>query len=159
MADNDTRAERVTPLPTSQGDDRAARSARHILADDARVNQPLLGDFLSAGDTHRLRDLLAFAMAVEAQAAGGTRAPGPDAVDGLRRDADAALSAHAFKTLHNQVEQIRQAAVQEQIARLRPPPGFLTLVLANLVAILLLAAGAVAAWRHYGPAMLAWIGA
>ncbi|NGM20475.1 hypothetical protein G3576_10655 [Roseomonas stagni] len=159
MAENDIGTERIKPASTGQAEDRAVRSVRPILAEDSRVNQPLLADFLSPGDAHRLRDLLAFAMAVEGQAGGSGRPRGPDAVDGFQRDAEAALEAHAFRTLHNQVEQIRQAAVQEQIARLRPPPGFLTLVLANLIALLLLAAAAVAAWRHYGPAMLAWIGA
>ncbi len=114
---------------------------------------PPLSSFMAPGDDHRLRDLLAFAMAVEA---GRPLAPG--GLDGLRREADAALEAYAFRSLHNRVEEIRLAAVREHIGRLRAPPRFLTLVIANLVALLLLAGGAAAAWRHYGPMMLAWIG-
>ncbi|WP_203074877.1 hypothetical protein [Falsiroseomonas ponticola] len=115
---------------------------------------PPLGSFLTPGDGNRLRDLLAFALAVEA-----ARPLAPNGIEGLRREADAALEGYAFRSLHNRVEEIRLAAVQDHLGRLRPPPGFMTLVAANLVALLLLAGGALLAWRHYGPALLGWIGA
>ncbi|MBX9594014.1 MAG: hypothetical protein K2X46_06600 [Roseomonas sp.] len=142
MADNDIRAERVSPATASVSDD--ARSTPPL---------PMLASFLSPGDDHRLRDLLAFAMAVEAG-----RPLAPNGVDSLRREADAALEGYAFRSLHNRVEEIRMAAVVEHVGRLRSPPGFVTLVMANLVALALLAGGALLAWRHDGPAVLAWIG-
>lgn len=118
---------------------------------------PPLSAFVTGDDQHRLRDLLAFAMAMDSP-----RPPipplAPTLLEGLRREADAALEAHTFRRLHNRVEEIRLAAVQEQMAHLRPPPGFLKLVLANLVAILLLAGGALAAWRQWGPALLPMLG-
>ncbi len=142
MADNDIRTERDSPA--------AAGTAEGV-----RMNPslPPLSSFLSPGDDHRLRDMLAFAMAVEAG-----RPLAPNGLDTLRRDADAALAGHAFRSLHNRVEEIRLAAVQEHIGRLRAPPGFVTLVIANLVAMVLLAAAAALGWRHYGPALVAWVG-
>lgn len=156
MADNDTSAERVTSAPAGTAGDRAARSPRQTPAEDTSMSPPLppLSGFQTPGDAHRLRDLLAFAMAVEAG-----RPIAPNAIDGLRRDADAALEGYAFRSLHNRVEEIRLAAVQEHIGRLRAPPGFLTLVVANITALVLLAGGAVLAWRYHGPALLAWLGA
>lgn len=142
MADNDIRTERDAPAGAGT-------------AEGVRMNPPLppLSSFLSPGDDHRLRDMLAFAMAVEAG-----RPLAPNGLDALRRDADAALAGHAFRSLHNRVEEIRLAAVQEHIGRLRAPPGFVTLVIANLVALVLLAAAAALGWRHYGPALLDWVG-
>lgn len=104
----------------------------------ARPNPPSplpgvsLRDFLSGPDT-RLRDLVAFGMAVEAG-----RPPGPEAIETLRRQAEADLQAHAFRLLHNQVETIRREAMDEQMARTRAASlGFGGAVLANLVALLL----------------------
>lgn len=170
MADNDTKAERVNPATVFAGADRGPRpagpavspapAASSAMEHEVRMHpaspggMPPLAAFLSDGDAHRLRDLLAFAMAVEAG-----RPIAPNAIDGLRRDADAALEGYAFRSLHNRVEEIRLAAVQEHIGRLRAPPGFLTLVVANITALVLLAGGAVLAWRYHGPALLAWLGA
>jgi hypothetical protein len=87
----------------------------------------------------RTSDLLAFAIATERGLA-----PTPDAVEGARREADAALGDYCIRHLHNNVEQIRQEAIAAHLGHLRPPPGFVVLVLANLVA--LVAAGALCAW-------------
>jgi hypothetical protein len=90
---------------------------------------PVLGDFL-AGQETRLRDLLAFAMAVEA----GRPMPA-DGLDTLRRRADADLESYAFRVLHNQVEAIRRQAVDEQVGRVRRGLSFPATVVANLVAL------------------------
>jgi hypothetical protein len=91
---------------------------------------PSLAEF-RAGEDSRLRDLLAFAMAVE-----GGRPLGNDGVDALHRRADAELEAHAFRVLHNQVEAIRRQAMDEELARVaRRGQSFPGAVLANLVAL------------------------
>ncbi|WP_439595032.1 hypothetical protein [Falsiroseomonas sp.] len=99
---------------------------------------PCLEDFVTDGAEHRLRDLLAFALAVEAGR--------PTEREALRGKAEAELQAHAFRTLHNQAEAIRMEAARDQLARLRGGPGFLKLVLANLVALGLLGGLAAALW-------------
>ncbi|MBU8537953.1 hypothetical protein [Falsiroseomonas tokyonensis] len=99
---------------------------------------PCLEDFVTGAAEHRLRDLLAFALAVEAAR--------PTEREALRGKAEAELQAHAFRTLHNQVEAIRLEAARDQLARLRGGPGFLKLVLANLVALGLLGGIALALW-------------
>ena len=81
-------------------------------------------------DEERLVDLLAYALGAEK----GQPAV-PEAVEGLRREASKALSEHAFRYLHNSVEQIRREAVTEHLGALRRPPGFFRLILANLVAL------------------------
>jgi hypothetical protein len=90
-----------------------------------------VSDFLSGSET-RLRDLLAFGMAVEA----GRPLP-PDGVETLRRKAEADLQAHAFRLLHNQVETIRRDAMQEQVARLPRGLSFSQAVVANLLGLIL----------------------
>jgi hypothetical protein len=99
-----------------------------------------LPDFLAGSET-RLRDLLAFAMAVEA-----ARPLGPDGVDGLRRKADAELRGHAFRVLHNRVEDIRRDAMDEQVARMPRGLSFSAAVAANLAALGLGATLALLAW-------------
>jgi hypothetical protein len=146
MVDINTTAKQAKAMPSPPNGSVPGASG-DILA------MPPLQGFVSADESNRLRDLLAFAMAVE-----GGQPLAPAGVEAMRREADAALSAHAFRILHNRVEEIRQDAVREQMARLRPPPGFVKLILANLVALLLLAGGAVAAWRHFGAALLPMLG-
>lgn len=97
---------------------------------------------------HRLDDLLAFALAVERG-----QAATPETVERLRHEAASALSDHAFRYLHNSVEQIRRDAVAEQLGRIRKPPGFVALVAANLVALAL--AGGAAGWLALHPETLA----
>src|SRR6478672_6462436 len=60
----------------------------------------------------RLVDLLAFALATDA--GHGTT---PEAIEASRQAAQTALSDHAFRYLHNSIEQIRAAAVAEERAR------------------------------------------
>jgi hypothetical protein len=101
---------------------------------------PDLPDFLAGSET-RLRDLLAFGMAVEA----GKPLP-PDGVETMRRKADAELQGHAFRILHNRVEAIRREAMDEQLARTPKGVGFSAAVVANIVALLLAAAGVTLLW-------------
>jgi hypothetical protein len=104
---------------------------------DARAATPpnpaafSLQDFLSGSDT-RLRDLLAFGMAVEAG-----RLSGAEGVGELRRRAEADLEAHAFRVLHNQAEAIRRQAMDDQLARLPRGVSFFGVVLATTVGIAL----------------------
>lgn len=100
------------------------------------------------GEEFRLADLLAFALAAEK----GQPAT-PEAVDRLRHEAAAALGDHAFRYLHNSVEQVRRDAVAEHLGRIRKPPGFVALVAANLLALAI--AGGAAAWLALHPETLA----
>ena len=96
----------------------------------------------------RLADLLAFGIVAER---GGLATP--EAVDRARQEASAALSDFAFRYLHNTVEQVRREAVAEHLGQLRQPPGFLRLVLANLVALAV--AGVAGWWLALHPHLLA----
>jgi hypothetical protein len=95
------------------------------------------------GEETRLRDLLAFAMAAEAG-----QPVGPGDIASLRQKAEADLQAHAFRTLHNQVEAIRIEAMREGMQRGGRGPGLLRLVIGNLVAIAIAAGLGWLAWRH-----------
>ncbi|MFC7692151.1 hypothetical protein ACFQY5_23815 [Paeniroseomonas aquatica] len=66
-----------------------------------------------------------------------------------------ALTEHAFRTLHNNVERLQQEAVREQLGHLPRPPGFLRLLAANLLALVLVAAAA--GWLALHPQTLAGI--
>ena len=100
------------------------------------------------GAEDRLADLLAFALATERG-----DAPTAEAIDSARRAAQTALSDHAFRYLHNSVEQIRREAAAEQQARQPRPPGLGTIFLANMLALVIFAA--VAGWLALHPATLA----
>lgn len=106
---------------------------------------PALADFLGAEET-RLRDLLAFALAVQAGR------PGPDGIEGLRRKAEAELHAHAFRLLHNEAERLRREGMEAERAR-APRGSFLAAVGANLAALLLFALGLLAV-QAADPALL-----
>lgn len=95
-------------------------------------------------EADRAADLLAYAIAAERNLP-----PTPDGIERARQEADAALSDHSIRYLHNNVEQIRQEAVAAHLGRLRPPPGFARLVAANFVA--LAAAGGLVAWAWTRP--------
>jgi hypothetical protein len=95
------------------------------------------------GEETRLRDLLAFAMAAEAG-----QPVGPGDIASLRQRAEAELHAHAFRTLHNQVEAIRTEALREGMQRSARGPGLFRLVLGNLLAIAVAAGLGWLAWRH-----------
>ena len=96
----------------------------------------------------RLTDLLAFGLAADR----GDPAT-PEAVERARQEAGAALSDFAFRYLHNTVEQVRRDAIAQHLGQLRRPPGFLKLVLANLVALAV--AGAAGLWLALHPQLLA----
>jgi hypothetical protein len=121
------------PVPTS-------RPADGIRAVEPGLPSP--SAFLD-GDETRLRDLLAFAMAAEAG-----QPVGPGDIASLRRKAEADLQAHAFRTLHNQVEAIRTEALRDGMQRSARGPGLLRLVLGNLIAIAIAAGLGWLAWRH-----------
>ena len=95
------------------------------------------------GDTaeDRLIGQVAFALAAEA---GPGSAQSREAIEALRAQASTALSDFAFRYLHNRAEEIRREAAREATAAARKPPGFLTLVLANLIALALAGAAGVA---------------
>ena len=122
------------PMPAA-GPARLARVGGTAGAGPAGLD---LRDFLAGGET-RLRDLLAFGMAAEAG-----RLP-QDGVESLRRKADAELHDHAFRLLHNQVEEIRRHAVEEQRAR-SGRLSFRGAVGANLLALVLLGLAGFLIW-------------
>jgi hypothetical protein len=106
---------------------------------------PALAHFRAGrSETDRTADLLAYAIAAERGLP-----PTPEGIERARQEADAALSDHSIRYLHNNIEQVRQEAVAAHLGRLRPPPGFARLVAANLVA--LAAAGGLAAWAWTRP--------
>jgi hypothetical protein len=98
--------------------------------------------------TERTVDLMAFALAAEKR-----QAPTDETIDRLRQEAATTLSEYAFRYMHNAVEQIRREAMAEQLGRLGRPPGFGTLLLANLLALAI--AGLAAYWLVLHPATLA----
>jgi len=100
----------------------------------------------------RVVELLAFALAAEAGAAPAPE-PAVAAMAQHRQAAMTTLSEHAFRYLHNTIEQIRRDAVAEHLGGLRRPPGFGRLVLANLVALAI--GGLAAAWVALHPEILA----
>ena len=109
---------------------------------------PSLASFRAGrSEVDRTADLLAYAVAAERGLP-----PTPEGIERARREADAALSDHSIRYLHNNVEQIRQEAVAAHLGRLRPPPGFARLVAANLVALAM--AGGLAAWLWTRPEVL-----
>ena len=137
-------AARPAPPPpsTAPGPDAPPpAAARPAAPTPAASSAPSIEAFLSPGGAHRLRDLVAFGMAVEV----GKPAT-PDAVDTLRRQADAELEAYAFRSLHNRVEEIRRSAIDEQLGKLRQTPGFQGIIVANLVAMIAAAMIALLLW-------------
>lgn len=118
---------------------------------DSARPEPLRPDaFLADPAADRLTGLLAFALAAERQAE-----PSPETIARFRHEADVALTEHAFRTLHNNVERLQQEAVLARLGHLPRPPGLLRLVSANLVALALAAAGA--GWLALHPQTLAGI--
>jgi hypothetical protein len=96
----------------------------------------------------RITGLVAFAIAAERR-----EEASPETIVRSQREAEAALCDHALRYLHNNIERLRQEAVAEQMGRLRPPPGFLRLVGANLVALAIV--GAAGTWLALHPETLA----
>lgn len=83
----------------------------------------------------RLPALLGYALAVDS----GT-APTAEAAPARRAEAERLMQDWAFRHLHNHVERLRAEAAREALAGQLPPPGFLTLVAAVLVGLVLFAA-------------------
>jgi hypothetical protein len=94
-------------------------------------------------DAERIADLLGFAIATERGLP-----ETPDGIERARQEADAALGDYSLRYLHNHVEQIRREAVAEHLGRLRPPPGFARMVIANIVALALAGALSLVAWTQ-----------
>jgi hypothetical protein len=149
---------RPAPQAASRPPEAAASTAATAAAHAADPAAPRLAAFRTGRADDRLAELLAFALAVEAQEATATKdgavpaPPTPEAIERLREQAARDLHDHAFRLLHNRVEEIRAEAVAEHLGRHPRPPGFPTLVLANLVALGL--AAMAAAWLHGHPAIL-----
>jgi len=82
-------------------------------------------------------DLLAYALwARDREARNPAQAAGTGEEDPVLRDrraAAAALTTFTDRPFHNQVEEIRHAAVREHLGTLKRPPGFLRLVLARVL--------------------------
>lgn len=98
------------------------------------------------GGLDRLERLVAEALAREA----GTELA-PAHADMARR----LLAEHAFLHLHNRVAEIRREAMEEHMARLRPPLGFWGTVAATLLALAL--AGGLALFLASQPALSDWL--
>ncbi|MCB4821073.1 hypothetical protein [Roseicella aerolata] len=129
--------------PDISGQNNAAPPVSSIITDND------LARFMAGRPaTERAVDLMAFALAAEKR-----QAPSDETIDRFRQEAATALSEYAFRYMHNAVEQIRREAMAEQLSRLGRPPGFGTLLLANLLALAI--AGLVAAWLVLHPATLA----
>jgi len=101
--------------------------------------------FRSGQPEEALQDALGYGFYARAAEDGRepARVPGEpatlDMIARYRAQATADLHAYAFRYLHNHAEQIRQDAIREHLARLRRPPGFLKLVVATFVGVLLAA--------------------
>jgi hypothetical protein len=104
--------------------------------------------FLSGRPDDLVVDLLAYALYARDREARGPSDPGAqsdeDPVLRYRREAGADLSTFAYRFFHNQVEEIRLAAVREHLGALPRPPGFFRLVLASVVGVA--GVGAAALW-------------
>jgi len=99
------------------------------------------------GQHEPLVALVAFGLAVE-----GKEAATPETVARLRQKAEAMLADHAIRHLHNRAEDIRQDAIRHHLGTLRPPPGMVRLILANLLALALAALAWL--WLSSHPAVL-----
>jgi hypothetical protein len=84
----------------------------------------------SRPDPERIEEMLAGALAAEA-------GEPPSAIHAA--EASRMLTDHSFRLLHNQVDEIRREAVAEHLSKLRPPPGFGTIFLACVAALIVAA--------------------
>ncbi len=120
----------------------AAGANRPTAAAPAAAPRPLGPAAFRTGDGPEERLIAQVAFALAAEAGPGQQPQTREAVEALRAQASAALSDFAFRYLHNRAEEIRREAAAEAAAGAPRPPGFLALVLANLVALVLAAAAA-----------------
>lgn len=116
-----------------------------------RVAEPPRPDaFVSAlPRDSRLQGLLAFALAAE----GGDAVATPEVVRSRSAEAERLLTEHAYRLLHNRVDEIRRDAVAEHMAALRPPLGFWGVAAACLAALAVFGLGAL--WLVAHPQALA----
>ncbi|MBX6373361.1 MAG: hypothetical protein IRZ13_03890 [Acetobacteraceae bacterium] len=127
--------------------------------DAAAPAAPRLAAFRTGRGDERLAELLAYALAVEAHEAATAKGEAPaspptaEAIERLREQATRDLHEYSFRLVHNRIEEIRAEAVAEYLGRHPRPPGFASLVLANLLALGL--AAIVAGWMHGHPEILA----
>lgn len=116
----------------------AAAATTQVLAPSA---------FRSGDPDEALQDSLSYGLYARAAEDGRepARAPGEAAtlemIARYRAQATADLHAYAFRYLHNHAEQIRHDAIREHLGHVRRPPGFLKLVVATIVGVLV--AGAI----------------
>jgi hypothetical protein len=118
-----------------------------------RPAQLPVGAFLSGRADELVVDLLAYALYArerETRGAEGRSEAQEDVVIRCRREAGAELTTFAYRFFHNQVEEIRIAAVRDHLGSLPRPPGFLRLVLASAFGIALVGAGALWAMGQGG---------
>lgn len=110
--------------------------------------------FLSGRADDLVPDLLAFALYVRDREARGPVAAAAqgeeDPVLRFRREASADLTNYTYRFFHNRIEEIRLAAVREHLGSLPHPPGFLRLVAASALAVLVVGAGALWAMGQGG---------
>jgi hypothetical protein len=92
-------------------------------------------DFLSGAPEDRARGLLAFALALEAGDASSA-----ETIVARREEADRLLTEDGFRRLHNRIEEIGRNAVLEHLGNMRQPPGFITLIVANIAGLVLVGA-------------------
>ncbi|WP_144185111.1 hypothetical protein [Elioraea rosea] len=104
--------------------------------------------FLSGRADDLVPDLLAYALYVRDREARGPVAAAAqaeeDPVMRFRREATADLTNFTYRFFHNQIEEIRHAAVRDHLGSLPRPPGFLRMVAASAVGVLLV--GAASLW-------------
>jgi hypothetical protein len=112
------------------------------LPEAASAPSPPARAFLSGREDDLVIDLLAYALWARDREARDRKARNPGQTAGTgeedpvlrdRRAAAAALTTFTDRLFHNQVEEIRHAAVREHLGTLKRPPGFLRLVLARVL--------------------------
>ena len=106
----------------------------------APAPRPLGPAAFRTGDGPEEKLIAQVAFALAAEDGPGQQPQTREALEALRAQASTALSDFAFRYLHNRADEIRREAAAEAAAAAARPPGFLRLVLANLVALGLVAA-------------------
>lgn len=113
---------------------------------------PVLGSYRDADPGAPSIGLIAFALHHQAVAEGHVP---PDAEARFRQQADTMFRTDAFRYLHNRVEEIRTEAAAAARAGIRKPPGLVGLVMANVIALVLVGAAALAVAGQFWPAVAA----
>jgi AcrR family transcriptional regulator len=113
-------------------------------------SEDLVVDLLAYGLYSRDREARGPLGGTGGVAAGAPAGSDEDPVIRFRREATADLTNFTFRFFHNQVEEIRLAAVREHLGALPRPPGFLRLVTAAALALVLVGTAALWAAGHGG---------